>query len=83
MHGSQNIKSMDRVDFERRLLNSPIFTGPAVTTEEFLSQIEREVTATLDVVASLHRAVVHDITVSRRTANCRRSLSQQRRGGGF
>ena len=51
---ARNNKAIDRADFERRLLNSPIFTNPAVTTEEFLSQIEREVTVILDVVAPLH-----------------------------
>ena len=33
---ARNIKSIDRTDFERRLLHSLTFTNPAVTTVEFL-----------------------------------------------
>ena len=57
----QNIKAIDRADIERRMLHSSIFTDPAVTTEEFLSQIERKVTVVLDVVAPLCRARYHGI----------------------
>ena len=53
---TRNIKAIDRANFERRALNWSIFTNSAITTEEFLSQIKREVIVILDVVASLHHA---------------------------
>ena len=66
---ARNIKAIGSADFECRLLNSQIFANPAVTTEEFLTQIEREVTVILDVVAPLCRARHHDITSDRKLSS--------------
>ena len=63
---ADNMKAIDRADFECCLLHSPIFTDPAVMTEEFLSQIEREVTVILDVVAPLRRSRYHSILLDRK-----------------
>ena len=64
-----NIKAIDRADIECQLLNSPIFTDPAFTIEEFLSLIERKVTVILDVVVPLRSARHHSIMSDRKLSS--------------
>jgi Endonuclease-reverse transcriptase len=50
-----DIKKIDIVDFERRLRSSQLFTDPADTPDEYLSQLESTVLGILDEVAPIRQ----------------------------
>lgn len=49
----RNIRSLDKVEFEKRLSSSRLFTNPADTPDEYLQQLESTVTEILDDLAPM------------------------------
>ena len=48
---SRNFKAVDPVTFERALRSSSLFSSPDTTVDGFTAQLQRVVTAVLDVLA--------------------------------
>jgi len=72
----RNIKGVDLTDFDSRLRSSALFTDPADSPDEYLTQFETTVTTILDQVAPLkigRRAGDPDAIATKR---CRRRLER-------